>query len=60
MNQTQEVNRVNGAVKRMTWREKCVVRILLLVARIIGGVDSKTNAEIGSLDNHIRVGLMED
>lgn len=42
----------------MTWREKCVVRILLLVARIVAD-DEALQTEIQHLSNHIGVHAKE-
>lgn len=36
----------------MTWREKCVIRILLLVAKIVAG-NEQLATEIQHLANHI-------
>lgn len=43
----------------MTWREKCVIRILLLVAKIISD-DAVLADEIKALSNHISTWAPKD
>ena len=43
----------------MTWREKCVIRILLLVAKIVAA-DEDLATEIRHLANHISTWAPKD
>ncbi len=49
-------------MKKLTWRERAVIRILFLVVKIIGvgALTEEVLQELKNIDTHISVGLGEE